>query len=321
MERYTLESIPLSDLCRDDLYGVRYKSVCLPLDPAVAEKGVLIPLIVTGDKPYRIVSGHRRRQAAEKAGLSTVPALVLKETLPERELFLLSLMANEGQAYLFMDQMFVVRRAVNQFGFPPEEVMRTILPLLGAEPVRKNLDDLVAAGKLHPTLQEAISAEILSSRGWQGLLRFSLSDQETFARDIASNLCLSSSQLSQAGEWLKELSTETKMTLRAFLDSSGLRAVLETGPSTDRRQKTDSFMKKLRALRYPRVTLRQEQFEAEARHLEKHLADVRIEAPPHFEEQGIILKLQIKDPSKLEDILRSLQENKTSINALLKTVL
>lgn len=48
------------------------------LAESIAESGVLVPLTVRpfGDGMYGLVSGHRRKRAAEIAGLATVPCVV-----------------------------------------------------------------------------------------------------------------------------------------------------------------------------------------------------------------------------------------------------
>ena len=48
------------------------------LASSVAERGVLTPVVVRpkGDGRYELVSGHRRKRAAELAGLSEIPAIV-----------------------------------------------------------------------------------------------------------------------------------------------------------------------------------------------------------------------------------------------------
>lgn len=321
MDRYALEQIPLSELSLDNAFCFRTTDIGDSLLFSVQTHGVLIPLIVTGDTPHNIVSGHRRRTAAEKAGLTHIPALVLKETLTARDLFLLALMSNHGQAYQPMEKVRVAALALNQYAFTSEEILKTVMPLIGSEPTRNHLEELVNAARLHPKLQKALAEDKLPFRGWQCLLRLSSEDQETFALAIASNLYLSASQLAQAGEWLRELAAGKKADLKLFLESSGLMQILTTETAGDRRQKTDAFMKKLRALRFPRLAGKEEQFEREARHIEKQLSGVKIEAPANFEDQGILLKFQVKDASRFEELLLRLQENKTSINSLLKTVL
>lgn len=45
---------------------------------SVKERGILSPILVrqVGDDEYEIISGHRRKHAAEKAGLSTIPVII-----------------------------------------------------------------------------------------------------------------------------------------------------------------------------------------------------------------------------------------------------
>lgn len=48
------------------------------LAESIAENGVLVPLTVraSGAERYELVSGHRRKRAAELAGLASVPCIV-----------------------------------------------------------------------------------------------------------------------------------------------------------------------------------------------------------------------------------------------------
>lgn len=80
----TVSKIPLTKLheFKDHPYKVADDADMEALAESVSRHGILSPLIVrrlgdTGDE-YEIISGHRRARAAEKAGLTVVPAFVYK---------------------------------------------------------------------------------------------------------------------------------------------------------------------------------------------------------------------------------------------------
>jgi hypothetical protein len=66
-----------------EIYGEIY--VEREFTASVKDRGIITPLIVSpnGDGSYTIVSGHRRRSAAEQAGLDEVPCLVKNYENPE----------------------------------------------------------------------------------------------------------------------------------------------------------------------------------------------------------------------------------------------
>ena len=62
-------------------FKVRDDAEMLALVDSVKEDGVLAPVLVRElDGKYQLVSGHRRRRAAELAGLTTIPAIVREMT-------------------------------------------------------------------------------------------------------------------------------------------------------------------------------------------------------------------------------------------------
>ena len=78
--REKVSELPLGaiDPFPDHPFRVRDDEEMADLAESVAERGVLTPVVVRpkGDGRYELVSGHRRKRAAELAGLSEVPAII-----------------------------------------------------------------------------------------------------------------------------------------------------------------------------------------------------------------------------------------------------
>lgn len=78
--REKVSELPLGaiDPFPDHPFRVRDDEEMADLASSVAERGVLTPVVVRpkGDGRYELVSGHRRKRAAELAGLSEIPAIV-----------------------------------------------------------------------------------------------------------------------------------------------------------------------------------------------------------------------------------------------------
>ena len=85
--REKVTDIPLSliDPFPDHPFHVRDDDDMADLVTSVASVGILTPLTVRPkeDGRYELVSGHRRKRAAERAGLSEVPAVVRQMTRDE----------------------------------------------------------------------------------------------------------------------------------------------------------------------------------------------------------------------------------------------
>jgi ParB family chromosome partitioning protein len=87
------------------------------LADSIRELGVIHPLVVRelGDGRYEIVSGHRRRQAAEAAGLKDVPCIIVEADESTAELMLID--ANiETRALSTMEMAKAVRRKKELLG-------------------------------------------------------------------------------------------------------------------------------------------------------------------------------------------------------------
>ena len=78
----TVTALPLSRLrpFRDHPYHVKEDDALSALSESICENGILSPVIVRrleGTDDYEIISGHRRTKAAELAGLTKVPVILV----------------------------------------------------------------------------------------------------------------------------------------------------------------------------------------------------------------------------------------------------
>jgi ParB family transcriptional regulator, chromosome partitioning protein len=101
------------------------------LAESIAQHGVLQPLIVTRDVSasgavsYRLIAGERRLQAARRAGLARVPAVVREAQANQR--LELALVENLQRADLApLEEAEAFRRLTDEFGLTQEEVGRRV---------------------------------------------------------------------------------------------------------------------------------------------------------------------------------------------------
>lgn len=96
------------------------------LAASIREEGVLSPIIVRRlDAGYEIVAGERRFQAAKKAGLDTIPAIV--RDLDDRHAMAVGLIENIQREDLNpIEEALGIRRLLEEFGLTHEECARAI---------------------------------------------------------------------------------------------------------------------------------------------------------------------------------------------------
>jgi len=97
------------------------------LAASIREHGLIQPLIVTqqGSERYQLIAGERRWQAAQMAGLATVPVIV-KEATPQQALEL-ALVENIQRADLNpLEEAAAFRQLVDEFGLSQEQVAERV---------------------------------------------------------------------------------------------------------------------------------------------------------------------------------------------------
>jgi len=158
----------------------------LELAASIREHGIIQPLIVlpNGDGSFILIAGERRLQAAQKAGLRTVPVIARKAN--NQELLELALIENVQRADLnAMEEAEAYRQLVEDFGLSHESVAKRVgksrvavtntLRLLGlADAVKQALVD----GKLtegHARALLMLSTQKAQASAMQTVINLSLS--------------------------------------------------------------------------------------------------------------------------------------------------
>ncbi len=118
VENQELRQIPLSSLEKAP-YNIRDAPSIDDLSRSIKNQGVLQPLLVNelnhGERKYEIIAGTRRAEAARKAGLETVPCLVMSVNPTQAEL--ISIIENiQRLNYTDLERAKVVEKIVERFG-------------------------------------------------------------------------------------------------------------------------------------------------------------------------------------------------------------
>jgi ParB family transcriptional regulator, chromosome partitioning protein len=160
------------------------------LAASIREHGVIQPLIVTpkSDGKYVLIAGERRWQAAQRAGLQTVP--VVTRQASNQEMLEVALIENVQRADLnALEEAEAYRQLVEEFGLSHEAVAKRVgksrvavtntLRLLGlADAVKQALvDDRITEGHARALL--ALSTQKAQVSALQVILNLSMSVRQT----------------------------------------------------------------------------------------------------------------------------------------------
>lgn len=129
------------------------------LAASIGDIGILEPLLVykKGRKRYLLIAGHRRLAAAQRAGLNSVPCIVVD--LSEDEVLHYSLIENLQRADLTpFEEAFAIKHLIDQTGMTYREMAARIGKSAGF------ISDRLALLTLPKDIQEAVAEGKLSLR-------------------------------------------------------------------------------------------------------------------------------------------------------------
>jgi ParB family chromosome partitioning protein len=135
---------------------------------SIAEHGVLQPITVMEkeDGGYEIIAGERRFRASQKAGLSTVPAIV--KSVSGQEKLELALIENiQRQNLNPIEEAFAYRRLIEQFYLTQEQVAKKVgksRPVIANTIRLLDLPDKIQNALMDGSLSSGKAKAILSLR-------------------------------------------------------------------------------------------------------------------------------------------------------------
>lgn len=154
------------------------------LADSIAAQGVVQPIVVRqktrvgGQKGYEIVAGERRWRAAQKAGLSQVPAVV--KTFDDKTAAAVSLIENIQRENLNpLEESTALRRLVDEFDMTHQQVAETVARSRAA------VSNLLRLQDLNPEVKELLAKREIEMGHARALLAIDGHEQSIVARDVA----------------------------------------------------------------------------------------------------------------------------------------
>ena len=296
------------DLDRIDLYD-RYFVVTAGRDAenirvAIEKTGLINPpyLVLSGSK-YRIVSGFLRLRAVTDMGWKGVTANIIDPSTDEKEIFLFAFYDNLAHRFFnTVEKANIVERLLNYFN--SEEITEKYLPLMGLNPSRKILCNIMSMTDLEDEIKDAVLKGVVTEKNAGKLSFFSSSERLEMVR-LFNRVNLSSSKQSEIIESCRDISIRDGVSVTDIISDCIAKPLLKEDGLT-LTQKGDRIRQAIREKRFPSLCRRQKQFQA----LKKRLQlppGINIEPPPFFEGDQYRMTISFRTAEELNDAVNRIK--------------
>jgi len=316
----TLISVPLSDLdLNDRLTDFSLNPTGCPekLLDSVKEVGIRHPIsICSANKPYKIISGHKRVQATIKAGLTHIPAFLVP-TMDDA--LVTNLKENFAlRHYSDIEKGCILNKLIAE-GIEEDTIIDLYMPLLELERSKKIFQDLILVDKIGSGLQKLLHRFNVPVKIFQVFFAWDNENQEAAEKFFAATRP-GVNKWRDLLELIEEIATRDNIFPKEVFSASAPIEILQDNNLTPP-QKYDRVYQDLQQKRYPVLSDLKKQV---ARALDEMKLDdkTRFKYQEAFESDEMKLELKFRDERELsqqvEKIFQALQSG--SVETLIKII-
>ena len=304
-----LVSVPLSEIDLHDRltdFSLNPNSCSEKLLDSVKEVGIRHPIsICSKNKPYKIISGHKRVQATIKAGLTSIPAFFVP-TMDDA--LVTNLKENFAlRHYSDIEKGCILNKLISE-GFEEDTIIDLYMPLLELERSKKNFQDLILVEKIGSKLQKLLHRAKVPVKVFQVFFAWDNENQEA-AENFFAATRPGVNKWRDLLELIEEISRRDEISPKDIFFAS---ATIETlkDKSLTPPQKYDRIHQALQLKRYPVVSDLKKQV---LRALDEMKLDdkTRLKYDDTFESDEMKLELKFRDERELsqqvEKIFQAIQ--------------
>lgn len=316
----TLISVPLSDLDLNDRltdFSLIPNGCPEKLLDSVKEVGIRHPIsICSANKPYKIISGHKRAQATIKAGLTSIPAF----SVPTMDDALVTNLKENFslRQYSDIEKGCILNKLIAE-GIEENTIIDLYMPLLELERSKKIFHDLILVEKISFELQKLLHQSNVLVKVFQVFFNWDSENQEA-AENFFAATRPGVNKWRDLLELIEEISRRDGISPKDIFSAPATIATLEDRGLTPP-QKYDRVHQALQQKRYPVLSDLKKQV---ARALDEMKLDDKTRFKYHeaFESDEMKLELKFRDERELsqqvEKIFQALQSG--SIEKLIKII-
>lgn len=315
-----LISVSLSDLDLNDRltdFSLNPSGCPEKLLDSVKEVGIRHPIsICSANKPYKIISGHKRVQATIKAGLTHIPAFLVS-TMDDA--LVTNLKENFAlRHYSDIEKGCILNKLISD-GIAEDTIIDLYMPLLELERSNKIFQDLILIEKIGPGLQKLLHRSNVPVKVFQVFFNWDSENQEA-AEKFFTATRPGVNKWRDLLELIEEISKRDGITPKDIFSAPATIETLEDKGLTPP-QKYDRVHQALQQKRYPVLSDLKKQV---LRTLDEMKLDdkTRLKYDDAFEIDEMRLELKFRDERELsqqiEKIFHALQSG--SIKNLTKII-
>jgi ParB-like chromosome segregation protein Spo0J len=164
------------------------------LGESVATHGVIEPVtLLRHGERFRVICGFRRAEAARRAKVERIPAVVHGEgAIGPRDAFLMAIASNApGLSYTDADRAVALAKAGETFGFGEDELIDTVAPQLGLPPSHKVVRLYLEIARMPTAVLDALSQGEVSRQHCEALALLPGDERQWFFENVLRPLRLS----------------------------------------------------------------------------------------------------------------------------------
>ncbi len=315
------EAVDIKDL----FYIVTYPlTVSSRFIRAIKTVGILSPPLLErrdfkGAETYRIISGWRRVQAAQKLSLKHIQAFVFDspgENLAEiRHRLLISLWDNLAfRDFNLVEIAHWLAKLLNNFS--KSLIVRRFMPLFELSPSAELLQRYLQLASARKEIKKLAATGLVSLKDALTLNTLPASDCYAFLR-LAKQLNLGVNLRREFLQLIKEICHRDGLSFAELLQRE---EILQIGTSArTQAEKTEQIRNLLYRWRFPRLTHAEEMF----RNLNSQLGfppEIQLKPAPFFEDERYTLTVSFGNHQKIAELLEQLAEKREKLADLLKTM-
>jgi len=276
---------------------------------SVGHVGLLQPIIVREKfrgARYQVISGFKRLTVYTQLGLGEIEAFCYRKLeLDDLEGFHMALHENLSTRGLnLIEKSMILHKLIHRFGLPKESIARDYMPLLGLQPNAKILGKTSQLVELRTRIKRYIVEEEISQGNAAQFLEFAAEDQAEIGK-LVSELKLGENTLKEVLTLLREISLRDAVTVKDLIQ--GEIEGIVSNITISKVQKTNRVRRRLREMRYPRLTELEKAF-CEKRKRLGLSPGISLQPPPYFEGDTLRVEFRFGNVDVFKDIISKLME-------------
>lgn len=164
-----IKNIPLDTIdCQDNTFCISYPLRDKILESSLRGVGIAQPVMLLERRPYIIIAGFKRIEAASNMGLKKIPALIVE--MEPKEALLHAIHQNMGRGLNIVEKSQAVAKMVRS-GFSQEEISQ-VMELLSLSSHEKIIGRCIAVASAAGPVKDFIIARNMSMKNIDYLFNF-----------------------------------------------------------------------------------------------------------------------------------------------------